>query len=303
MWNSFGTYLLRAFFWPLSRLPLKVHYGISPAIAFLVGKVFRYRRDTVVYNMSRAFPEMTCWEIADRVNAFYRHFADVVVEAIWFGGCSQKRLRKEHIAEIVNPEEVERLFNVSPSVMVLCSHAGNWEISGGLESYNYTGRNFPLSADNIRITYREMSSKAWDGFFRRNRMRPSSEGVHYKGYIESKEVVRYVMRHASEKLAYHFITDQRPYYSNSGNMKVTFMGLECTTMSAGAALAHKMGMSVCYLNMSATRRGLYTYSYKTICEDASRMSVEDIMGKYYQLLEEEICLHPFNYLWTHRRWC
>ncbi len=302
MRNSFGTYLIKAFFWPWSKLPLKIHYRISPVIAFIIGRIVRYRRDTVVLNLARAFPEMSCWDLKDMVNAFYRHFADVVVETIWYGGCDQKRLHDGHLVEIVNPEEIERLYNNSPSVMILYSHAGNWEVFGGIEAYNYTDRHFPLSCANIRITYRKMSSKAWDDFFRINRTLPTSEGLDFKGYIESKDVVRYVVRHSSEKLAYHFITDQRPYFANSGNMKVKFMGLECTSMSAGAALAHKMGMSVCFLNMSAERQGLYKFEYKTICDDASTMSVGEIMSKYYEYLEAEVRLHPSNYLWTHRRW-
>lgn len=305
MRSNFGTLLIKVLVWPWSRLPLKVHYRISPVLAFLIGKVFRYRRDTVMLNIARAFPEKDIWDIDSEglIDKFYQHLADVFVEAVWFGGCgNRKRLHDARIVELVNPEEFTALYAKSPDVMVLCSHQGNWELSGGIESYNYTDKPFPVGWQNVRITYREMSSKAWDGFFRDNRKAPTVNRDQFEGYIESKDIVRYVLEHAGSGFVYNFITDQRPYYKNSRNLRVSFMGQECAAMSAGAALAHKTGMPVCFLSMPVESRGHYKYKYITICEDASKMSVQEIMDEYFRLLEDEIRRQPFNYLWSHRRW-
>jgi KDO2-lipid IV(A) lauroyltransferase len=54
--------------------------------------------------------------------------------------------------------------------------------------------------------------------------------------------------------------------------------------------------------MERAGRGHYVIRYRTICEDARTMSVEDIMKRYYELLEEDIRKQPENYLWSHRRW-
>lgn len=297
------AFLIRTLIWPWSMLPLSVHYKISPVLAFLMGKVFKYRRDTVEFNLARAFPEKSFWDIQDHiVDDFYQHLADVFVEAVWFGGCDRKRLRESHIVEISNAEVIARMYENSPSVMILYSHTGNWELFGGSEWYNYRDVPYPLDYRNICVTYRKMSSKPWDKFFHYNRTAPVTNGMDFEGYIESKEVVRYIMRNAANKKAYYFITDQRPYYSNSGNINVRFLNQNCTTMSAGAALAHKMGMSVCFLKMPLESRGHYRFEFVPICDNASEMSVEDIMKRYYELLEEEIREQPFNYLWTHRRW-
>lgn len=300
--NNILLFLIRVVVWPWSKLPLKIHYRISPVLAFIIGKVFRYRRDTVVLNMSRVFPEKTNEEIVETVNQFYRHFADVIVETVWFGGCNSRRLRNEHLAEIVNPEVVARLYENSSSVMILYSHAGNWEIFGGSEWYNYTDRPYPLDYRNICVTYRKLSSEVWDRFFHINRTAPATNGIDFEGYLESKEVVRYILKNSSEKKAYYFITDQRAYYKSTGTISVDFMGKKCSSMTAGAALARKMGMSVCFLKMSVEVRGHYKFEFVPICEDASSMSVEDIMQQYYDLLSAEIREQPFNYLWTHRRW-
>ena len=44
------------------------------------------------------------------------------------------------------------------------------------------------------------------------------------------------------------------------------------------------------------------WTFETICDDASTMAPEDIMRKYYDLLEEEIRETPHNWLWSHNRW-
>jgi KDO2-lipid IV(A) lauroyltransferase len=85
-------------------------------------------------------------------------------------------------------------------------------------------------------------------------------------------------------------------------MKVRFMNQDCTTMKAAADLAIKTGMSVCFLSMQQERRGLYKLNYITICDDASTMSSQQIMDRYYELLQKDIEAQPWNYLWTHRRW-
>ena len=50
------------------------------------------------------------------------------------------------------------------------------------------------------------------------------------------------------------------------------------------------------------RKGGYDIEYIPICEDASKMSVEEMIDRYYKLLEEDLRIQPFNYLWTHNRW-
>ena len=41
---------------------------------------------------------------------------------------------------------------------------------------------------------------------------------------------------------------------------------------------------------------------KTICDDASKMEIQEIMNEFYRLLEEDIRYEPGEYLWSHKRW-
>ncbi|MBQ3821345.1 MAG: acetyltransferase, partial [Bacteroidales bacterium] len=55
-------------------------------------------------------------------------------------------------------------------------------------------------------------------------------------------------------------------------------------------------------SMPQESRGHYKIKYVTIADDASSLSAEDIMRRYYKLLEADIEAQPWNYLWTHNRW-
>src|SRR5688572_22687666 len=66
----------------LARLPYGVLYVIAEGFYFLLAYVVRYRWRVVQQNLRNSFPEKSAAEI-DRIGkAFYRHFAQVMVETI-----------------------------------------------------------------------------------------------------------------------------------------------------------------------------------------------------------------------------
>ena len=286
----------------LGLLPLRVHYALGHFLAWFAENVIRYRRDVVIHNLTRCFPDKNAWELKPLRKAFYRHFGDLVAETVWFGGCrSAKRLRRQRLVEVVNPEVISHLYEVAPSVVVMYSHCGNWELFGGMLNYNYTDTPFPFDEQDYCVVYRQMSSKMWDDIMRENRTAPLKDRKHFSGYIESQDIIRYAFSHRDEKKVYNLNTDQRPYFKSSGILDIDFMGQRLQTMAGAAALARKFGMAVAYLGMRPDRRGHYEMRYVPICEDASKMEVQEIMQQYYTLLEKDIREQPENYLWTHQR--
>ena len=257
----------------------------------------------VKQNLSCSFPGKEAKEIKQIQHRFYRHLADVIAETIWFGGCRKpERLRRSHLVEMVNPEEINRLYSIAPSVMVLMSHAGNWELIGGIGSYDYTGNPTCVQEDTFCVVYLKQSTPGWDKFLKRNRTAPLLDSEGYPGYLESRQVVRYVFEHKDDKKIYNFITDQHPYFKAKDFLRVTFMHRECESMKGAAELARRFGMAVCYMSMPVESRGHYKIKYIPICENASERSADDIMREFYRLLEADIEAQPWNYLWTHNRW-
>ena len=298
--KNVGGYLLRGLLYASGSLPLGVHRFNARIIAFLSRYVIRYRLGVVRDNLTHAFPDKSKAEIRALENDFYKHFADLIVETVWFGACRDpRRLRKAGIVRIANPEVINSLYEKAPGVVSLYSHCGNWELLGGIGNYSDVPTCF--TEENTCFVYREMKNKAWDEAMRYNRCAPVDPET-FTGYIETEQLVRYVFSHRGEKKLYNINTDQRPYFYSPANIKVMFMGRVCKTMTGGAALARKFRMAVCYLGMRRLPGGKYEMVHIPICEDASKMEVGDIMKRYYELLEADIKADPANYLWTHKRW-
>lgn len=288
---------------PLAWLPLKVHYVLSSFLAFLAEKVFRYRVSLVDENLKHSFPGRDEAWLKDTRHKFYRHFADIIAETLWFGGCrGPKRLRRSRLVEIANVEELNGLYDNAPGVMVLMSHAGNWELIGGIASYNYSDKPSCFTEQNFCVVYLKQSDPGMNEFLHGNRTAPLIDPEGYPGYLESREVVRYVFEHRNEKMIYNFITDQHPYFKSKDFLEVNFMHRPCDSMRGAASLACKFGMAVCYMGMPSESRGHYKIEYTTIADNAAGMDPDDIMRQYYKLLEKDLEAQPWNYLWTHNRW-
>lgn len=289
-------YLLRA----LGALPLGFHHACGRVLGFIAGEMIRYRRDIVMTNLARSFPDKKYAELKSICKEFYRHFGDVIGEAVWFGGCTDpQRLKDAGIVRMTNPEELERLYAGTGSVFVLAAHTGNWELFGGYVSY---ADNLKVPENDVCVVYKKLSSEVWERLMRDNRRAPIADKEHYDGLVESMDVMRYMLTNKSGHKVYNFITDQYPY---RGSRKVAvgeFMHQPTVSMDGGAKLAAKFGMSVAYLSYLPESRGHYTMTFKTICDDASQMSPEDIMKQYYKLLQEDLEAAPWNWLWTHKRW-
>lgn len=285
----------------LSRLPLRVLYALASIIGWLAYAVVRYRRKVAEHNVALCFPHLTERERRTIVRQFYTHLADIVVEAVWFGGCSKERLRKQRLIDMLNPEVLTQMSEGGRSVMILSSHHCNWETIGGILNYNYTDHPSPLSEQNVVIAYKALRSKRWDDFMQRNRTAVLDDAEHYEGCLESRQILPYAIRHRHEQKFYIFITDQRPYKAAKGSLPVTFLGQSCHTMAAAASLAQHFGYAVVYQRMRATSRGHYTMEFIPLAADASQSTPQDIMNQYYDLLTADITSQPEQYLWTHKR--
>mgnify|MGYP003318348300 CR=1 FL=1 len=296
--KSFGYYVIKAFTKPLSLLPLGFHRGCGRFLGWFMRSVLHYRRDVVMINLARSFPDRKYGELREICRKTYRHIATLFCETVWFGSASPGRLKKSRIVEIDNPEVLNGFYAKKKSVFVLTSHRGNWELVGGLKSYG--GLDFP--ENDFSVVYRELSSKAWDEFMYANRITPIADKEHFDGIVESFQIMRYAFNNRNGTKCYYFITDQYPYTETSKVKVNDFMHQTTFSMNGGAALAKMFGMAVVYLDMSLTEEGNYRMHFTTIADDASKMEMTDMLNRYYSLLQADLEREPWNYLWTHKRW-
>ncbi len=286
----------------LGKLPLKFHYFMGDILAWFVKNVIRYRSDVVWINISRSFPDMKYRDLKKVYGDFYRHFGEIVAEAIWFGGSDYGRLYRQGIVKIANPEEINDYFLSAPSMTVLSTHCGNWELMGGFLGYRTEGDvRIVIREEDITVAYKKLSGAVADEVFKRNRVAPL-EHVGTECEVESMNVLRFAVKHKDERRVYIYPTDQAPYRKAGKYPIGEFMHQETNAMLGSVGMACKFSHSVMYMKMRRLERGRYEMTMIPICRDASQMSPEEIMRRYYDLLQEEINGTPANWLWTHKRW-
>ena len=301
--KGFGVWLTEVLIWPLVRLPLGFHYAWGRVLSWFLEKVMHYRRDVVLTNLSRSFPDKKYGEIRQIAHGFYRHLGELFAEAVWFGGCRGKRGRerliKSGLVRIANPEALNAALDRGAGTMLLMSHRGNWEVFGGFPLYSDV---FKVTYDRTAVVYKEFASHFWDDFLRDNRCAPLLDLLDYTGYVESREIFRYAVGHRRDNYTYMFNTDQFPYKGTLRYDVGEFMHQPTLAMGGAASLACRLGQSLLYLRWDRPERGHWVVTLVPMAEDASSQTPEEMMKCYYRLLQEDIEGDPARYLWSHKRW-
>ena len=286
----------------LSKLPLKFHYFMGDVLVWIARVVFRYRYDVVMVNLSRSFPDKKYGEVKELAKDFYRHLGEIFAETIWFSGSSYKRLYDSGIVTVTNPEELNELFLSTPSMTVLSTHCGNWELLGGFLGYRTSsGEKVAIKEEEIKVVYKKLKNPVSDEVFKLNRIAPL-ERVDTSCEIESSNILRNAFANRDRRHVYIYPTDQAPYWKAGKYPIGEFMHQNTNAMLGSVGVACRLSHSVMYMKMKRVERGNYEMTLIPICRDASATAPEEIMRKYYDLLEEEINETPCNWLWTHKRW-
>ena len=285
----------------VGRLPLKALYGLGDAASWFMRRVLDYRKGVIYTNIARAFPDKTYDWVDSIARQYYSRMGDLAAETIWFGGCNgergRRRLRKQRIYEYANPEVLVEA-NRERGVMAMKSHCGNWELLGGFYEYSPDlGLERYLARDNFYVAYRSMSSKVSDIVFYENRRAPLPD---YKGQVEDVKLLRHAVARKDSKPIYVMIADQFPY--KACHEVGTFLNQPTVGMLGGFALAVKLGFAVLYMRQERAGRGHYRLTYEVITENASGQDPEELMRKYFSMLEADIRKDPANWLWSHKRW-
>lgn len=298
--NILCAKILRGLVKVVGKLPLSFHYAFGRFMSWVLGSLLHYRHDVVVTNIARSFPDKKYGFIKRTAKEYYRHLGEIAAETIWFGAADYKRLYKSGIVTVANPEVFNDYFDNAPSMTVLFSHCGNWELLGGFLGYRpENGVKVHLEEEQIKVVFKALHNETANQFFLLNRA-AALEKVGPSCQIEASQILRRAIKLRKDKNIFIYIADQYPY---QGAHEIgEFMSQPTKAMLGGAGVAHKLGQSVVYLKMKRVERGHYQMTFIPICRNAAESTPEDIMRKYFDLLEEEINETPYNWLWSHKRW-
>ena len=302
--RTFGVWLMEGWLHLHGMLPLGYHRWWGRVIGKALYGVFHYRSDVVMTNLARSFPEKKYKELTQISKQFYIHLATVYTTLIWYGSCKgdkgRKRLLESRLLEITNPEEAARLLSNKNQLMVIYPHTGNWESMASLALFGPEEKMGFLTVQ-AAVVYKAVSNKFWDRIMEDLRLAPIIDFPGMEGYLESKKVHRTALSNRGKKYVYFFNTDQYPY-EGASTIPVTFMHQPTLTMKGGPQLARKLDMNVAYMRSRCREDGGYSYTFIPLAEPASAATPEEMMQKYYELLEEDLREQPWNYLWSHKRW-
>ena len=279
-------FLIRIF----SLLPLSVLYMISDVMLYpIVYYVARYRLKVVRKNLRNSFPDKSHDELKNIEKKFYHHFADLIVEVVYGYRVGDEEMRERVVFE--NVDLVEDLASKTHGVIAYLGHMGNWE---WLVDLNKRFVNPAMVEYNV---YRQLKNPASDKMMLELRSKRGGE------CIEKNQLLRklVMLRRADHPFVIGMLSDQKPS-KRSSYVWTQFLNQETAFLDGSEVLARKFGFSAVYAHIWSTKRGYYRIRFEQITDDPSKMQPKEMTKRYAELLEQNICAHPEQWLWTHNRW-
>lgn len=273
------------------RFFIKFLFAIASTLSFLIYfltfKVFRYRYDVIVDNLSKSISGKSKNEIENYAREYYRHLGDLVVEPLLFIIVDHSTRVK--LAQYTNIGLLEEFYKLGKNVVTLSSHCGNWEYL----------INFPkIQPLKTYTAYTPLSNKTIDRYILKLR---SLYGVilipkkyFFRGALS-------VLKKKDDPSMVVVIADQRP---GPGSLKnfIDFLNQPTHVQVGAERLAVASGAAVLYLECLKIERFHYQYTFHVVTEDAERCQPMEVTKTYYRLLEENILRSPSQWLWSHKRW-
>lgn len=273
-----------------SLLPLSWLYGIADYLIYpLVRYVARYRLKLVRKNMRLSFPEKSASELNNLVNAFYHHFADILVEIIHGYRASDEEMRQRVVFE--NMDVLEDLARKKHGVIAYLGHVGNWEWIADV------CKQFADKSIVVYNVYRKQKNANADKAMLLLRSKRGGECV------EKNQLLRKLvqLRHADHPFVIGLIADQKPSPRNAHTW-TTFLNQDTAFLDGGEVLSRKFNLGVVYANIISPQRGYYRIHFEVITDNPNSLPENEITLSYARLIEANIRQQPARWLWTHNRW-
>lgn len=270
---------------PVSLLPYFFLYRISDFLFFLFYYVLGYRKKVIVGNVKRSFPDKSGEEHKRIAKAFYRHFADLIVESLKVFTISKREVDER--MKFLNPELINRYFDEGKSVIMAGGHYNNWELFA-------VAIDQAVKHQSIAI-YKPLSNKFFDEKMRATR------GKYGLEMISIKEVKPVFEKYQSKLTLTIFGTDQSP-----GKVKnaywTRFLNQDTAVLYGTEKYAKEYNYPVVFCCIHKISRGHYSIEFRDLIPDPSKTVYGEITEAHTRMLEQDILRKPEYWLWSHRRW-
>ena len=281
-------YLFFLFFSRLISLtPFKLLYLFSDFIAWLLHKVFKYRREVILKNLRFAFPDKEESELLGFLPDIYRNFSDILLESFKSSFIPVQRIIDRY--EFLSNEEFESEENVKDGIVIFAAHYGNWEWAT-LTIQTQT----PFQVIGL---IKPLTNKYINAFIARSRSKTGTGLVDIYG----DKSALYATYDKPSSIVY--IADQNPGNKEKAH-KIQFFGRDTLALHGGAEYALQFPeKAVWFYKIERQARGRYTVTPIKLFDNSHGVkSGAEISQKYFAELEKQITRNPSDWLWTHKRW-
>ncbi|HNY15402.1 MAG TPA: hypothetical protein PKI12_07660 [Bacteroidales bacterium] len=285
--GSLLFYIFYGLNWLVTLLPLRVLYVFSDIMFVFLYYYPSYRKNVVLENLRKSFPEKSPEELKRISRKFYHHLADQFVEVLKLTHMNNRELCRR--MKFLNPELTEKICDSGRDVAVVHSHYNNWE---------WLTASYPMYTKHLGVgVYKPLQNKHFEKFMNRLRSRNNAS------LAPMNMIVRQIINNQSKNIRgqYGFISDQTPakaeieYYTTFLNQETpVFLGIE--------KIARKYDMAVVILHVEKVKRGYYTITSELLFEKTAGLPMYQVTDTHVKRLEEIIKKKPEYWIWTHRRW-
>lgn len=278
-------YLIFGIFYLLSLLPFWVLYFFSDVAAYVLYAVVRYRRQTVMENISGSFPNNTARQNKKIAQHFYRNFTDNWIETIKLMTLSKEAILQRNTG---NAKLLQQLHAEGKTISTICGHFFNWEYLNIYLSLLWPGE--------MLTVYMPLSDKPMNRLFLYIRGRFGTNLM--SATTLNKEIIPW--RHKQYLIG--LVADQSP--ANPLNaFWLLFLHRPSAVLTGPERNAQVLAQVPVYVKVARPKRGHYQYHFSLLLNETENAKEKGLITrKITRLTEVNIQEQPTLYLWSHRRW-
>ena len=268
-------------------VPFGLIYFFGWIIYVIIYHLVGYRRDVVLTNLRKCFPEKSETELKTLSKKFYKdNLADIFVEGLKGFTMSQKQFKSRY--RVVNPEILDEYYQKGQDVIALATHYGNWE--WGIQA---VGSQIGHQAAAL---YKPLSNKYVERFTKNLREKSGMK------LVSIYDTLAYFQSKKEKPVIYIMAADQFPGDQMAKALWIEFLGRETPCLHGPESYARYNNLPVVFFDVRRVKRGYYTLEIKKMIENPKETQPGDITKIYMNILEQVIQAKPQDWLWSHKRW-
>ncbi len=264
-------------------LPLAAARRFGDAVAWLLGRVLKLRREVVESNLERAFPDKSAEERTALADSCYRFYCRMALE--W--SQAERMLSKESV-EFESAQIVEKQLERGQGIIFISGHLGYWELAGALLVRRFGPMH--VYADVLHNPY-------VNGEVERRRRELGVETVTGKWALKKQA------RLLRQGKLIGLVADQSKGVRQA---EVPFFDYGVKNTRIPATLARITGAPVVPVvavrEQTSTIKVRFSAPLPASLDGLDRENEEELLRQYNEWLEREVRKYPEQYFWLHRRW-